>query len=463
MDTAELRGLFLFDGLDDDQLAELGALADEVHFAEGEVLFRELDPAEAWWVLLSGRVELLRRSGHEESAVGAMERPGVWAGGFQAWAESAGYLATGRGAEAGRMMRLSSEALSQLVRSWSPLGVHLIEGFFQTVRNLEAMSRQRAGLVALGTLAAGLAHEINNPAAAAARAAEELRTSSAELVDSLVLLAERSLSPEQFVSLDALRREIAGMPAPGPDPLAVSDAEEALLDWMDGREVDRGWRIASTLAGAGVDVAWCDRLTEVLDDRTLGPGLEWVASTLTAVSLIEEIGEATHRVSTLVGAVRSYSQLDRASVQVIDVTDGIESTLVMLGQHLAGVDVERDYADDLPRIEAIPGELNQVWTNLIDNAIDAMGGHGTLRISARPAEDGHGVVVDIADTGHGMPPDVRPGGFEPFFTTKDGGGGRGLGLDISRRIIVERHRGEIAIESEPGRTVMSVRLPLSPA
>jgi signal transduction histidine kinase len=175
-------------------------------------------------------------------------------------------------------------------------------------------------------------------------------------------------------------------------------------------------------------------------------------------TLLSEIKESTGRVSNLVATVKSYSQLDRASVQDIDVTEGIDSTLVVLGDKLHdGITVVRDYADDLPRIEAIPGELNQVWTNLIDNAVDAMEGKGTLRLSARP--DGDHVVVEVADSGPGMPPDVQARVFEPFFTTKDVGKGTGLGLDISRRIVVDRHHGEIEVASQPGQTVMTVRLP----
>ena len=238
----------------------------------------------------------------------------------------------------------------------------------------------------------------------------------------------------------------------------VADREEVLVDWLDAHDVADSWRIAPSLALAGVDVDWCERVGDVLDSVTIGPGLEWVAGTLSTTALLSEIKESTGRVSNLVAAVKSYSQLDRASLQEIDVTEGIDSTFVMLSEKLRdGITVVRDYADDLPRIEAIPGELNQVWTNLIDNAVDAMDGKGTLRISTRA--DGDHVVVEVADTGPGMPADVQARAFEPFFTTKDVGKGTGLGLDISRRIVVERHHGEIAITSQPGSTVLTVALP----
>ena len=242
------------------------------------------------------------------------------------------------------------------------------------------------------------------------------------------------------------------------DPLALADREEALTDWLDAHDVPRPWEMAPALASAGVDVAWCEQVSQLLDADSLGPGLEWAASALSTTALLSEIKEATGRVSNLVATVKTYSQLDRASLQEIDVTEGIDSTLVVLGEKLHdGITVVRDYADDMPHIEAIPGELNQVWTNLIDNAIDAMQGKGTLRVSARP-DDAH-VIVEVADTGSGMPPNVQDRAFEPFFTTKDVGKGTGLGLDISRRIVVDRHHGEILIASQPGQTVLTVRLP----
>ena len=456
MHIDDLRAIFLFDGLSDEQLLELIAAGDEVAFADGDVLFREGDAADFWWVLLDGRVELLRRSGREESVVAAMDRPGLWAGGFRAWADNLGYLATGRGACPGRILRISAGALGDWARAWFPFSVHMIEGCFQTVRNFEALSREREALVALGTLAAGLAHEINNPASAAVRAVEALQDACDLLLSSLVRLAERSLSAGQFVAIDALRRQI-GAPTMTPGPLAAADLEEALSGWLDAHGVDAAWRIAPALAAAGADIAWCERAAQILGDGTLEPGLEWVASTLATASLLSEMKDSTRRVSALVAAVKSYSQLDRSSLQLIDVTEGIDSTLVMLGHKLhGGITVVRDYATDLPRIEANPGELNQVWTNLIDNAIDAMDGSGTLRLSTPAGPED--VAVEIGDTGHGMPPDVQARAFEPFYTTKDVGKGTGLGLDISRRIIVEHH-GQITIDSRPGQTVLRVRLP----
>jgi signal transduction histidine kinase len=454
----DLRALFLFDGLSDEQLLELVAVGEEVHFDEGQELFHEGAPATCWWVLLDGRVDLVRQAGREAPVVMmTADRPGVWAGGFQAWNESSSYLATARGASAGRMLRLPSVALGELTRAWFPFGVHLIEGFFQTVRSMDSLSRQREALIALGTLAAGMAHELNNPASATVRAVDALQDTCDTLLSAHVRLAEQALTVEQFVAVNRLRREIDAQEA-SVDPLAAADSEETLSDWLDARGVQNGWRIAPPLAAAGVDITWCERAAEVLDGGTLEPGLDWVAATLSTRALLSEVKESTARISALVDAVRSYSQLGRASLQLVDVTEGIESTLVMLRHKIPdGVHVVSDYGADVPRIEAHPGELNQVWTNLIDNAIDAMDGDGTLRISTRA--DADDLIVEIGDTGPGMPPDVQARAFEPFFTTKDVGKGTGLGLDISRRIIVDRHHGQIAIDSRPNETVLCVRLP----
>jgi signal transduction histidine kinase len=454
----DLRAIFLFDGFTDEQLQELIGVGDEVNFAEGEVLFREGEPADYWFVLLEGRVELTRRSGRQESVVNVMDRPGVWAGGFRAWDDSARYITTGHAVVGGRALRVPSAVLGARAREWFPFGVHMIEGFFQTVRILEARSREREALVALGTLSAGLAHEINNPASAATRAVDALQSTCDSMLWSLVQLVERSLPAEQFVAVDALRREV-DVSSTTTDPLALADREEALSIWLEAHEVANPWHIAPALAAAGVDVAWCERVAPLLVGGTLEPGLEWVAGTISTAALLSEVKEATGRISALVAAMKSYSQLDRASIQAVDVTEGLDSTLVLLGHKLrGGVTVVRDYGSEVSRVEANAAELNQVWTNLIDNAIDAMDGNGTLRVATR--QDGDAVVVEIADTGLGMPADVQARAFDPFYTTKEVGKGTGLGLDISRRIVVEHHNGDIAIDVQPGATVLRVRLPL---
>jgi signal transduction histidine kinase len=459
MRADELRGVSLFDGLTDGQLEELVAAGAEVRIVPGVDLFVEGEPADFWWVLVDGAVDLLRHVGGEQNVVGGMDVPGRWAGGFRAWDAHGVYLATGRGSTAGRMLRVPSATLRALTDAWFPFGGHLIDGVYGTARSIESTVRQRESLVTLGTLAAGLAHEINNPAAAASRAVDALGDACQTLLSSLARLAGDHITAQQFSALDALRREIEPRSKVARDPLAVADQEEALSSWLARHGVERDWVIAPPLAAAGVDPAWCERVADVLGGAALEPGLEWVASTFSAATLLAELKESTRNVSELVTAVKSYSQMDRASLQRFDVTDGLESTLVMLGHKLReGVKVVRDYGPDVPAIEAYAGELNQVWTNLIDNALDAIDGTGTLRIATRA--EGAEVVVEIVDTGPGMEPEVAARAFEAFFTTKDVGKGTGLGLDIARRIVVDRHGGTIDIDSRPGEMIMRVRVPV---
>lgn len=454
----DLRSLSLFDGLTDDQLAELAEGGTEVRIEPGAVLFREGEHADYWWVLIEGAIDLLRRVGPEETVVRTMDVPGWWAGGFRAFDEHGVYLATGRGATEGRIFRVPARVLRDRLTAWFPLGRHLIEGLYGTARSIESTARQREALVTLGKLAAGLTHEINNPAAATTRAVDELEATCQTLMSSLTRLADEQISARQFAALDALRREVKPQ-AVAQSPLDLADREDALSAWLNRHGVGHEWIIAPPLAAAGVDLDWCERAAQALDGAALEPGLEWVASTFSAATLLSDIKESTRRISELVGAVKSYSQMDRASMQRINVTDGLESTLVMLGHKLrGGVTVVRDYGTDVPEIEAYAGELNQVWTNLIDNAIDAMDGAGTLRVATRA--DGDVVVVEIGDTGPGMPPPVAARAFEAFYTTKDPGKGTGLGLDIARRIVEERHGGTISIDSRPDETVLRVRIPI---
>jgi signal transduction histidine kinase len=454
----DLRALSLFAGLSDAQLGELLDAGLEVRVEPGVELFREGEHADFWWVLVDGAIELLRHVGREETVVGGMDVPGRWAGGFRAWDEQGVYLATGRGARPGRALRVPAEALHELFTAWFPFGVHLVAGLYGTARSIESTVRQRESLVTLGTLAAGLAHEINNPAAAATRAVTGLEETSKVLLSCLGRLAEQGITAQQYQALDGLRRELEASPA-AEDVLAVSDREEELSDWLEDHDVGRAWDLAAELATAGAGLPWCERVLDVLPGPSLPPALEWVASTLALSTLLGEVKESTRRVSELVAAVRSYSQMDRASHQRVDVTEGIESTLVMLGHKLSnGIEVHRAYESDLPLVDAYPGELNQVWTNLVDNAVDAMGGRGRLRVAAG-ARDGV-VVVEVGDTGPGLTPEVAARAFEAFFTTKEVGKGTGLGLDIARRIVVERHGGSITLESRAGETVATVTLPL---
>jgi len=453
----ELRAVPILDGFTDAQVAEMAAAGTEETYGPGARLFDEGRPADDWWLLLSGRIDLVRRIGHEEAVMATMETAGQWAGGFRAWDEHGIYMGSGRVMEPSRVFRLPAPELARAGEDWFPFAVHLLRGLIGTARRIEGNARQREALVALGTLAAGLAHEINNPASAAVRSVGALQRSSDDVFASLQRLAGVGISASQFVALDELRRSIDV--ASAPTGVALADLEESLLDWLGDHAVDRDWVIAPALAAAGASPTWLDRAASALPEAALQAGLEWVASSVTTAALIAEAQDATRRISDLVSAVKTYSQLDRAAVQDIRVVDGLESTLIMLGHKLreGGITVVRDYDDSVPAVTANPGELNQVWTNLVDNAVDAMEGAGTLTV--RTFTDERHVVVEVCDTGAGMTEEVAAHAFEPFFTTKEVGQGTGLGLDISRRIVVERHGGTIDVSSEPGHTVVAVRLP----
>jgi signal transduction histidine kinase len=357
----------------------------------------------------------------------------------------------------GRFLRLPTAALRRLVDAWLPFGGHLVAGMFTTARSVEATARQRESLVTLGKLAAGLAHELNNPAAAATRAVDALDAACAALETSLERLAVGGITPERLADLVALRqRPVAAAPS---GALALSDREDDLASWLEDHDVEQAWLLAPTLAAAGIDRPWCEEAAAVLGDGALGPGLEWITSGMSVESLLGEVKEATGRICRLVAAMKSYSQMDRASLQRVDLKDGLESSLIMLGHKIPDdVRVVRDYGEAVPLVEAYAGELNQVWTHVIDNALDAMAGTGTLRVVTRAADEG-GVVVEIVDSGPGMAPAVAQRAFEPFFTTKPAGAGAGLGLDVARRIVEEQHGGTIRIDSHPGETVVHVALP----
>jgi signal transduction histidine kinase len=330
-----------------------------------------------------------------------------------------------------------------------------ISGLARRMRHTQRAYRQHEKLAALGKLSAGLAHELNNPAAAARRAAEELRDAGLR-AQLLALEHDERFSPDARDALASLQRETS-RGATHLDPLALSDAEDALGGWLEDLGLEEAaWDLAPTLAAAGVGVELLESLAAQLGDRLLADGLGWLATTLEITGLADEVWVSAGRISDLVGAMKEYTYMDRGAPLEVDVVSGLENTLTILGHKLGGVSVVRSYDDNLPKVPGHGGELNQVWTNLIDNAADAVDGRGSITVKV--FEDGDRVAVEVTDDGPGIPREARDHVFEPFFTTKEVGAGTGLGLDIVRRVVAG-HGGEVFVGSKPGETKFTVRLP----
>ena len=303
---------------------------------------------------------------------------------------------------------------------------------------------------------------MNNPAAAARSASADLRAVVGRLVALVGLFATGELTPAQVRAVLDLQAEAVARSGAVARLSAIETGrrEEEISNWLEEHAVENAWDLAPAFVAAGLDLPWLDTAAHTLGANGLSGALNWVADTLLATALLDQIDDTTARISQLVSVVKDYSYMDRSPEQEIDIHEGIEKTLVILGHKLrVGVEVIRDYDDNLPRVLADGSELNQVWTNLIDNAIDAMDGHGQIRIRTR--RDGQAVLVEVADQGPGIPPELASRIFDPFFTTKEVGKGTGLGLDIVRRIVVDRCRGEVSFESAPGETRFLIRLPLT--
>ena len=361
-----------------------------------------------------------------------------------------------------RFFVLDADVFAEMMNEWFPMAVHLLEGLFFGSKNTQQAIGQRERLLALGSLSAGLTHELNNPAAAAVRATSALRERVAGMRHKLGMIAAGKWDRTKLETLIRLQEEAADRvpKAQALSPLEASDREDAIADWLDDHGCRDGWDLAPTFVAAGLDVAWLDHVEATVDEGMLESALRWLNYTVETELLMNEIEDSTTRISTLVGAAKQYSQMDRAPYQVVDVHELLDSTLLMLsGKIPAGISVVKDYDRSLPPIPAYAGELNQVWTNLIDNAVSAMGGTGTLTV--RTGLDRDQVFVEFGDTGPGVPPEIRERIFEPFFTTKPVGEGTGLGLDISWRIVVNKHHGDIRLESSPGDTRFRVRLPIT--
>jgi signal transduction histidine kinase len=470
--AGELRGLFLFDKLTAEQLDWLCREGRVVLMPPG-LVYAEGDPATCFYVLLSGEIVLQRRVGGDDIEVTRTSAPGVYGGAFFAYIGDRVpqlYNNSMRVSVESRFFVLDASKFAQLMHEWFPMAVHLLEGLMFGTKNAQEAIGQRERLLALGSLTAGLAHELNNPAAAAVRATATLRERVAGMRGKLGVIASRRYDRATMEVLISLQNEAAERvpKAPVLSPLETSDAEDAVADWFDDHGIAGGWEMAPVYVQGGLDTSWLDRVEATVTDAVppaglaaaLDGSLRWIAYTIESELLMNEIDDSTARISALVGAAKQYSQLDRAPYQVADVHELLDSTLMMLGGKIGpDVTVVRDYDRALPPLPGYPGELNQVWTNLVDNAVSAMGGAGTLTI--RTARDRDQLLVEIRDTGPGVPAEIRNRIFEPFFTTKPVGEGTGLGLDISWRIVVNSHHGDLRVESVPGDTRFQVRLPLT--
>ena len=460
----ELRTLFLFEKLTDDQLQWL-CERGHVELIEPGLVYAEGAPATCFYVLLEGTVVLLRRVGADDIEVGRTSSRGVYSGAFTAYLGDRVpqvYNNSLRVTEPSRFFVLDASVFAELMHEWFPMAVHLLEGLFFGAKNTQQAIGQRERLLALGSLSAGLTHELNNPAAAAVRATASLRERVAGMRHKLGMIAGGKWDRTTLETLIRLQEEAAERvpKAVALSPMEASDREDIISDWLDEHGVRDGWDMAPTFVAAGLDAAWLDHVSMTVDPEVLEGALRWLNYTVETELLMNEIEDSTTRISTLVGAAKQYSQLDRAPYQVVDVHELLDSTLMMLsGKIPPGIEVVKDYYAGLPRIPAYAGELNQVWTNLIDNAVSAMKGAGTLTV--RTGMDREQVFVDFCDTGPGVPPEIRNRIFEPFFTTKPVGEGTGLGLDISWRIVVNKHHGDLSLVSEPGDTRFRVRLPIT--
>ncbi|MEV6195435.1 ATP-binding protein [Streptomyces sp. NPDC051920] len=465
-DAAELGTLFLFEKLDDDQLDRLCREGRTEQFDPGPV-YTEGEPATCFYVLLEGTIVMSRRVGADDVEINRTSQRGVYAGAMQAYLSDPGdaqYKGSMRVTEPSRFFVLPAATFAAILRDWFPMAVHLLEGMFFGSQNAQRTVGQRERLLALGSLSAGLTHELNNPAAAAVRATSALRDRVAHMRQKLGMIAAGPYARDALETLVEIQERTAEQVAKATPltPLEASDREDALADWLDDHDIAGGWQLAPTFVQAGLDTDWLDQVAAAVDGPTLEGAVRWLNYTVETELLMNEIEDSTTRISHLVDAAKQYSQMDRAPYQVADVHDLLDSTLMMLaGKMGSGIKVVKDYDRTLPRIPAYPGELNQVWTNLIDNAASAMAGEGTLTVHT--AADGDHVLVEFRDTGPGVPEEIRDRIFDPFFTTKPVGEGTGLGLDISWRIVANKHHGSLMVQSVPGDTRFQVRLPLTAA
>ncbi len=456
----ELRTVDLFDDLDDAELARWVPVAQARHVEPGEVIAEEGEDPTGLTLLLEGEAQALMLDHGRSEPVGRQHAP-TWIGAIAVL--TGGPLGVRmQAATESRLAVVPAEDFRRLAFAQPSIHRRVMQQVAPVMSRITAVEQNRERLASLGTMAAGLAHELNNPAAAARRAAAQLTEALEVIGSALAHFVEAGIERSEAAGLVALQQEaIARAAAATPlDTLDGADAEDALLARLDALDVEEPWRLAEPLAAAGLDEAWLDRVVELGGPAT-SAALRWVAATLTADRLAAELEESTERMTALVGAVKSYAYMDRGGVGEVDLHEGLETTLVVLGHKLkhTEIDVVRDYDRSLPKVTARGSELNQVWTNLLDNAIDALGGRGKITITTR--QEASWAVVEITDAGPGIPQEIAERIFDPFFTTKEVGRGTGLGLATARRIVVDRHDGSLVLDTSPGRTTFRVQIPLS--
>jgi signal transduction histidine kinase len=459
-----LRGVPLFSELPEDKLNWIYDHGQEIRLEAGEKIASQGDLPDGFYVVLEGETEWTRDVGGKDVFVVNLGPGSIFA--ELILVLDAPYPTTGHAVTPVRLLKLDVPAFWEMLRICPEVLRGILATSVERAELHESVSQQHAKLLSLGTMAAGLAHELNNPAAAVCRSAREAREVFRESSARAVKLGSLDITPEGRAFVAGLSEEVTKRAenAPELDSLDRSDREDEVTLWLEERGVEETCDLAPTLVGAGLDVEWLEGLEGRLP-RTgaVGGVLGWLVSELKGDELLREIWQASARISELVRAVKSYSHMDKSSLREADVREGLENTLIMLGHKLkkGNVEITREFEDDLPPVCAHGGELNQVWTNLLDNAIDAVEGDG--HVGVRVVREGDLVLVEISDDGHGIPEEIRERIFEPFFTTKEVGKGTGLGLDISYRVVVEDLGGDIRVSSEPGDTRFEVRLPVSPA
>lgn len=463
--AAELRLVRLFADLADDELAWIAEHSEMVTLTPGEVFFSSGEPAVWMLIALEGTLQA-KREHLGASAPAFVFRAGDVAGVIP-FSRMTSFTGTGRALTHARMARFPKAGFDELLRRIPVLKGRFVSLLADRVRDATRRDAQFEKLTALGKLAAGLAHELNNPAAAAQRSAAQARQQLDAMGRLMASLTAARVTADAVIALDALRSSaVAGRSAlPALDAVTRADREETLAAWLGEAGVRDPWISAASFVEAGIDEAALARAMTLVPSGARVAALAWLAAGIAADALLATIEGAAARISHLVGAVKAYTNMDRArEMEDVDLSEGLESTLSMLAHRIRDKQVRlvRDFAPTLPKLRAYPGDLNQVWTNLIDNAIDAVA-PGTGCVAVRTAAEDGSVCVEIRDNGPGVPEELRDRIWEPFFTTKDVGQGTGLGLDIARRIVADQHGGQLSLASVPGDTRFTVHLPLTTA